>query len=269
MKKKIAIIGVGNIGAAIANGLLKTGTKPNDIILSRRQVDKLEEFRKRGCGITSDNIEAVSQADVVILSVKPSQIDGVLAEIGGSLASDELLISVVTAAEISAIKSRIQNACAVVRGTTNTAVTIGLAVTCISALPEDESHLKTAQAIFDTVGKTLVIEEKLMPAATALFASGIAVWLEIIRGTQQAAITLGFTSSDALALCTQTALGAASLIEKTGLHPEQLIDQVCSPGGCTIDGLATMKQKGFTHLLILLYKSITNKAASLYRPKKP
>jgi pyrroline-5-carboxylate reductase len=132
----------------------------------------------------------------------------------------------------------------------NTAISVGQSMTCISANEKGKSNIDCAKTIFNSLGETLCIEEKLMQAATVICASGIAFWMRLIRATTQGAVQLGFHSADAQKLSMQTCLGAASLLIDSQSHPEQEIDKVTTPSGCTIEGLNEMEHQGLSSSLI-------------------
>jgi pyrroline-5-carboxylate reductase len=132
----------------------------------------------------------------------------------------------------------------------NTAISVGESMTCLSANEKGKKNIEFAKIIFDAIGKTMCIEEKLMQSATVICASGIAFWMRLIRATAQGAVQLGFHADEAQKLAVQTCLGAASLLIKSGNHPEQEIDKVTTPSGCTIEGLNEMEHQGLSSSLI-------------------
>ncbi|MEO8082917.1 MAG: pyrroline-5-carboxylate reductase [Ardenticatenales bacterium] len=262
----IAIIGAGNLGCAIADGLVAAGaTAPEAVVLTRRHAHHLDAFAARGFAVTADNRAAVRRARLVIVAVEPQQLDGVLDEIAPDLvAGEHTLISVVTGARLAAVAARLGDGVAVVRAMPNTAVAVREAMTCLATRKGDEAAISDARAIFDTVGRTLVIDEENMTAATALGACGIAFFLRAIRAASQGGIEIGFASDDALAIAAQTARGAATLLLANGHHPEYEIDRVTTPRGCTIAGLNRMEQAGFSAALITGIRVSAQRAAGLY-----
>jgi pyrroline-5-carboxylate reductase len=269
-KIRIAIIGVGNIGAAIANGLVSSGRfAVGDITLTRRRVHLLEAMKQQGFGIAGNNREAVRTSDVIIIAVEPQQIDGVLAEIASDLVPGRhIVISVVTGVRTEQIALQIGEGIAVVRAMPNTAIAVRESMTCIASEVADGPALDVARSIFDTVGRTIVIAEEEMIAATALGACGVAFFLRAIRAASQGGIEIGFRSQDALAIASQTARGAASLLLATGHHPEDEIDRVTTPRGCTIAGLNQMEHEGFSSAMITGITVSAQRASQLYtRPR--
>ncbi|MCD6204203.1 MAG: pyrroline-5-carboxylate reductase [Candidatus Marinimicrobia bacterium] len=268
--QKVAIIGAGNIGISIANGLTLSGEfNAGDIILTRRKIQMLEPMKNRGFQITGDNSAAVRQATIIIIAVEPQQIDLVLKQIRPILNPDRhILISVVTGVKIAQIAAIIGDNIKIIRAMPNTAIAVRESMTTLAANGVGLSAVKQASAIFDTVGKTLVIGEENMTAATALGACGIAFFLRAIRAASQGGIEIGFHSEDALLIAAQTAKGAASLLLTSGNHPEREIDKVTTPKGCTIAGLNRMEHEGFSSAMIKGITLSANIAAGLYVEKQ-
>jgi pyrroline-5-carboxylate reductase len=249
---KLAILGVGNLGRALAQGWVAAGRlEASDIRLTRRQDDKLADLAALGFWTGDDNRAAVRDSDVVILAVQPQQLDALLAEIAGDLdASRHRLVSVVSGVSTGHIRGAIGDAVPLVLAMPNTAVAIGESMTCLSAGEASESALQEAQELFDLVGKTLVISEEMMAPATALCACGVAFFLRCVRAASQGGIEIGFHPEEALLLAGQTARGAASLTQRANAHPEGEIDRVTTPRGCTIAGLNEMEHRGLSSALI-------------------
>ena len=175
-KNHLAIIGAGNIGTSIAEGMVESGRLPaGSIALTRRKVGLLDDYKRRGFGVHSSNLEAVRKSDVILVSVEPQQIDGVLREIGAEIRPDtHVVVSVVSGVSIKQIKALLGAKVPVVRAMPNTAIAIRESMTCLAAESGDREAIGTAKSLFDAVGKSLVIDEEQMIAATALGACGIA-----------------------------------------------------------------------------------------------
>ncbi len=265
-KKNIAILGAGNIGCSIANGLEASGTfQMKRITLTRRRVEKLDEYKEKGFQVTSDNKKAVKNSDIIILCVEPHQLNSLLQEISQDLdISKHLVVSVVSGAKISDIAEKLLDNQPIVRAMPNTAISIGESMTCICADAKFTSAIDVTKAIFDTVGQTQVIREEQMTSATALCACGIAFFLRAIRAASQGGIEIGFHSNESLAMATQTAKGAAALLGAMKNHPEYEIDRVTTPKGCTISGLNQMEHGGFSSALIKGILTSAEKAEKLY-----
>jgi pyrroline-5-carboxylate reductase len=265
-KKKIAIIGAGNIGTSIASGLAKSDKfKTRDIFLTRRRLDLLEPYKQQGFKVTSNNSEALSEADIIIIAVEPQQLDDLLIDIKSELDPDRhILISVVTGAHSKQITNKTDNKVPVVRAMPNTAIAIRESMTCIASADKNGNAVKIAEEIFNTVGKTMVILEEQMTSATALCACGIAFFLRSIRAASQGGIEIGFHSTESNLMAAQTAKGAAALLLSLGNHPEMEVDRVTTPRGCTISGLNQMEHNGFSSAMIKGILHSAEKAANLY-----
>ena len=257
---KIAIIGGGNLGSAMAAGLLKSNfCAAQNITVTKRNIATLAALQQKGIHVSSDNKATSVQADVIILAIKPFQIKEILEEIKDSLTEKQLLISVVTGISLDEIKSIVGNEVSVVRAMPNTAIAIQESITCICSNKINADKLKYTESLFAALGKTVVIDEKLMNAATVLGACGTAYAMRYIRASVQGGIEIGFDAATASLIAAQTVKGAAELLLTTNTHPEQEIDKVTTPKGCTIAGLNEMEHQGFSSAVI---KGI---AASFYK----
>ena len=206
-ERPVAILGAGNIGAAIGRGLKRSGRFTSaSITLTRRKAHLLDDFKGQGFIVTDDNRRAVRDAHVVIVAVAPQQINGVLDEIGPELiAGRHLVVSVVSGVSIGQILARLGRQLDVVRAMPNTAIAIGASMTCLASSPPHGPALQEATALFAAVGTTLVIDEDQMLAATALGACGVAFFLRAIRAASQGGIEIGLHCDEALAMAAQTA----------------------------------------------------------------
>jgi pyrroline-5-carboxylate reductase len=269
-KTKVSILGAGNIGSAIAFGLINSKLyKPEEIIITRRKPELLKSFTERGFKTSTDNAQAVKDTEIVIVAVTPQQLNELLAEIKSSIDTKKhIVMSIVSGATIKQMRKELGEEVAVIRVMPNTAIAIQESMTCISADKKDHDKLEIAKTIFDALGKSLVIEESLMVPATALCACGIAFFLRAVRAASQGGIEIGFHAEDALLMAAQTAKGAASLLLSMGDHPESEVDKVTTPRGCTIVGLNQMEHSGFSSAMIKGITTSAEKAAVLYSPKE-
>ena len=251
MNKKIAIIGGGNLGTAIAEGLIKSKfCKATDITLTKRNIATIKHLADKGVNITSDNSAAVRNSELVILAVKPFQVSDVLNGFKKSLTPKHMLVSVVTGVLMADIEATIKKKLPVFRAMPNTAIAIQESMTCISHSNATEPQIKFVKDLFTNLGKVTMIDEKLMDAATVLGACGTAYAMRYIRANIQGGIEIGFDSATANLIAAQTVKGAAELLLQNGTHPEQEIDKVTTPKGCTIVGLNEMEHQGFSSSLI-------------------
>lgn len=251
MGKKIAIIGGGNLGIAIAEGLLKSKfCKAADITITRRKLGMLNELSKKGINILGENQTAVRNSDIIILAVKPFQLAEAINSFKKELLAGKILVSVVTGVLIDEMESIIKKKIPFFRAMPNTAIAIQESMTCLCskyAKPEDE---KFVFEMFSKLGKVVYINEKLMDAATILGACGTAYAMRYIRASTQGGIEIGFDAITASLIAAQTVKGAAELLLQKGSHPEHEIDKVTTPKGCTIAGLNEMEHRGFSSSLI-------------------
>ncbi len=250
MSTKIAIIGGGNLGSAIALGLIKSNVKASDIIITRRNLSKIDHLKKDGFQLSNDNVKAVKNSSIVFLCVQPKQLESLLNDIKSSLNEDQILVSTITGVSTEEIAGHLGKKIPIIRAMPNTAIAIGKSMTCLCAKDANGKHLEEVQNIFNALGKTLVIEERLMKAATVLAASGIAFAMRYMRAASQGGIQMGFDSEEAQLIAAQTASGAASLLLSRESHPEIEIDKVTTPEGCTIAGLNEMEHQGLSSALI-------------------
>ena len=267
LEKKIAILGGGNIGLAIANGLINSRSFPaENIFITRKKIELIKEYSDKGFKVTNDNILAVKNSEVILIAVQPQQLNELLQEITPTLdVKKHILISVVSGASIKIMKQIIGKEISIIRAMPNTAIAIRESMTCLSGENKTDDSLDIAKKIFDSVGQTLIIDEELMIPATALCACGIAFFLRAIRAASQGGIEIGFHSEEALLMSAQTAKGAASLLVNMESHPEGEVDKVTTPRGCTISGLNQMEHYGFSSAMIRGIVTSADKAAKLYK----
>ena len=249
---KIAIIGGGNLGASIADGLIMSDfSRPVEITITKRNTMPLNRFAEQGCMVHSDNKKAVQQSEVIILAVKPYNYADIIKEIKPVLnPKKHLLVSVITGVWMTDLQKAIGKPVPVIRAMPNTAIAIQQSMTCISHTGASPKQVSFIQQLFDVLGRTTMIDEKLMDAATVLGACGTAYAMRYIRANIQGGIEIGFDSATANLIAAQTVKGAAELLLQKGTHPEQEIDKVTTPKGCTIAGLNEMEHQGFSSSLI-------------------
>ena len=250
MDSKIAILGGGNLGQAIASGLLNDGFKPSNITVTRHKIERLEHLKSKGVHVTSNNVGAVSNAEIIIVAVKPYNIAEILEEISTALTENHIIISVVSDFSIQEIYKSISEDVPVYRAMPNTAIAVQNSMTCIAGDSNNTEAYTKVESIFSSLGETILIKEDLMDAATVLGACGIAFILRFMRAMTQGGIEIGFDAVTASKIATQTVKGASELLIQNGNHPEAEIDKVTTPKGCTIAGLNEMEHQGFSAALI-------------------
>jgi pyrroline-5-carboxylate reductase len=250
--KNITIIGGGNLGVSIAQGLINADFTPaQNICITRRNIDALAHLAQKNVVITPDNVLAIRHADCIILAVKPAEIRAVLHEIKNNIEPNQIVVSVATGVSIADIEGILGNKMPIFRAMPNTAIAIQESMTCIAPNAQaTPTQVQAVQNMFEQLGIAIVIPENLMEAATVLAACGIAYAMRFIRAASQGGIEIGFEAELALKIAAQTVRGAASLLLQNHSHPEREIDKVTTPQGCTIAGLNEMEHQGFSSALI-------------------
>lgn len=264
---RVAILGGGNLGGAIATGFAASGfVEAGNVVVTRRRVELLEDLAAGGFRTLSDNRDAVQGADVVILCVQPQQMEDLLSGVAPSLDSQgQVVISTATGVAITDIRRWVGSEIPVLRAMPNLGIAIGESMTCLAADEASIDAVPVARAVFDVMGSTLLIREDQMTSATALCACGIAFFLRAIRAASQGGIEIGFHAEEALQLASQTAKGAAALLLSNRNHPEMEIDKVTTPQGCTISGLNEMENRGFSSAMVRGIIRSADKAGGLYQ----
>jgi len=214
-------------------------------------------------------VQAVSNAQVIVVAVTPAQLNTLLDTIKEALVPEKhILISVVSGASITAIKTRVGKPVPVIRAMPNTAIAYCESMTCIAAEKVDGASLKVAEHIFEGMGACVAVTEDQIIPATALCACGIAFFCRAIRAAAQGGVEIGFHAEDAIKMAAQTAKGAATLLLRNKNHPEFEVDKVTTPMGCTIAGLNQMEHHGFSSAMIRGITTSAEKAALLYSNAK-
>lgn len=262
--KKIAIIGGGNLGIAIAEGLIKSAfAKASDITVTRRTLARLQELKEKGVTTTDDNDAAIRGSEVIIVALKPFNVKEVLTGLKRSFdPKRHIIISVVTGVFLKDLADIFEIDFPIFRAMPNTAIAIQESVTCICQRGAITEQIEYVESLFNQLGITIPIEEKLMDAATVLGACGIAYALRFIRAATQGGIEIGFDAKTANLIAAQTVKGAAELLLQGNRHPEEEIDKVTTPKGCTIVGLNEMEHRGFSSSLIRGIGASFNKISS-------
>lgn len=248
----ISIIGCGNIGLSLLQGINKSGLiEESDLIVTRRNTDELDHLKNSGITITSDNAEAVRAGNLIIIAVKPYNFNNVLNEIRNNLKPRRhILISLTAGITMAKIREIVPVSIPVFRVMPNISASVAGSISCICHDHAGKKEIEKVSSLFTLLGTSLFIGEELMDSATILGACGIAYTLRFIRAMTQAGIQIGFDSKTANAIVNQTVRGAAELLIENKQHPEFEIDKVTTPRGCTIVGLNEMEHNGFSSSLI-------------------
>ncbi len=251
--KKIAVLGAGKMGGAIIGGLRRADVAPADQIWAADiRLSALESLQTAwGVHITQDKLKAISAVQIVILAVKPQQLPELLEEIWNVIDRSYLVISIAAGTPLGLLQEKLGEDRRLIRVMPNLPAKVGAGVSALcrggSATVDD---LDVAGAIFKAVGEVVVVEEAQMDAVTALSGSGPGYMMLVIESLADAGVKLGLARPTALKLASHTVLGSAKLLIESGLHPAQIKDQVCSPGGTTIAGISVLEQFGLRAALI-------------------
>ncbi|MGD8702193.1 MAG: pyrroline-5-carboxylate reductase [Desulfosarcina sp.] len=263
----IGMIGTGNMGSALIDGLIRSGAAQAEEIIcsdaSERQLMLVKE--KYAVHTTMDNVAVVKRADIVIYCIKPQIMAAVLKETAEYLDMSKLIISIAAGVPLAAIESLLNKDLRLIRVMPNVAVSVREGATAIAAGGHaDDEDVALAMTIFNSVGQSIFLKENyLMDAITGLSGSGPAYIFLIVDALADAGVKVGLSRNDALFLASQTVLGAARLLLETNAHPGQLKDSVTSPGGTAIAGLHTLENGGLRTTLINAVEAATKRSKEL------
>jgi pyrroline-5-carboxylate reductase len=249
----VAVIGgAGKMGIALIDGLIAAGeVAPEKIAATARHERSLARLGDRKVRRSVDNAEAAADASVIVLSVHPNDLERVAADIRDSVAADSLLISIITGASTRRIEAALDRPLAVVRATPNIAAVVGSSMTAVCrGSSADREHLTRARRIFETVGRVVELDERHMNACTGLAGCGPAFAFKMIEALAEGGVKMGLPREAARTMAAQVLRGAADLVLETGRHPAALKDEVTTPGGCTIDGITKLEERGLPIALI-------------------
>ncbi len=264
--KKLAVLGTGKLGGILLRAYLKQGLfSAKRVSATVKHGEKAAALKKElGVSVTTENRTAVQGADIVLLGVKPQVVSEVLKEIAPELTEKTLVISMAASVPTNYIEQHLGGKVPVVRVMPNTPATVGCGMTgiCRGAHAGAE-HLEMARAMFDAVGRTVVVDEKNMDAVTGLSASGPAFAYIILESLAEAGVKVGLPRDVATLLAAQTMKGAASVVLETGDHPALLKDAVTTPAGCTIDGILELEEGKLRVTLIKAVVKATSRAGEL------
>lgn len=239
------------MGRALADGLLSSGFAPAGITVANPHTDKLSDLESKGITVTDDNSAAIVGADAVVIAVKPWVLPEVAEQLRGHIDTDRQQVAVIVAGipgdELKAMFTHFGKVPALTLVMPNTAMSVGKSMTFAVSLHGDPADIV---GLFQPTGKVMFIEERLLPAATALASCGIAYALRYVRAAVEGGVELGFRASDAQDIVAQTIEGASAILNVPGAHAEAEIDKVTTPGGLTIRGLNAMEDAGFTRAVI-------------------
>jgi pyrroline-5-carboxylate reductase len=246
-ERRIAVLGTGRIGEALISGLLSSGwRRPEDIVASSRRPERLVELAERyGIATTMDNVEAAAGAALVVVSVKPQDIEGLLGQIGPAISNEQTVLSIAAATPTATIEQHLAAGVPVVRAMPNTPSTVheGIAGLCAGA-HADDAHVTLAEEALAHLGSVVRVPERHMDAVTAVSGSGPAYFALLAEAMIEAGLLLGLSREISTQLVIQTMLGTAKQLRDEGLHPVELREMVTSPGGTTIAAIRELESAG-------------------------
>jgi pyrroline-5-carboxylate reductase len=264
--RKVAILGGGRIGEALLSGLLSSGWRePSEVVVTSRREDRVAQLHElHGAEATTDNAAAVSGAGVVVVAVKPQDIDVLLGEIATHLTPEQTVVSVAAAIPTAYIEERIAEGVPVVRAMPNAPATVheGMAGICAGAHAGDE-QLALAEELLSHLGRVVRVPEAWMDAITAVSGSGPAYFALLAEAMIEAGILLGLSREVSTTLVVQTMFGTAKQLRDQGMHPVELRESVTSPGGTTIAAIRELEQAGVRAAFLNAIQAAMDRAREL------
>jgi pyrroline-5-carboxylate reductase len=263
---KICVLGAGKAGEALIAGLLSSGwAKPEEIVATARHEERVAELKERyGIETTLSNADAVKDASIVVIAVKPQDIEGLLRDIGDAVASGQTVLSIAAAIPTSLIERHLGDAVPVVRAMPNTPVTVHEGMAGVAAgAHAGEEQLALAEEVLGSVGRSVRVDEDHMDAVTAVSGSGPAYFALLAESMIEAGILLGLSREVATDLVVQTMLGTAKLLRDEKMHPVELREMVTSPGGTTISAIRELEQAGVRAAFLNAIQAAMNRSREL------
>lgn len=260
----VAILGAGKMGEALLGGLLRAGWAPETLWVTTRRVERARELTTRYHVSAHPTGEVAALAGTLLLTVKPQDLPGLLAQLRGSVRPETLVVSLVAGVPTSRIERDLPDGTPVVRVMSNTPVLVDEAMSVLSAgRHAGPAHLDAAEALLRPVGRVLRVPESQQDAVTALSGSGPAYFFYLVEAMTDAGILLGLPRALAAELLVQTAVGAAIMLRDTGEHPVRLREAVTSPGGTTISAIRELERHGVRAALIAAIEAARDRSREL------
>jgi len=260
----VAVIGAGKIGELMLSGLLRAGWPVDRLLATTRRAERADELRERYGVRVVDNVTAVSEADVLAISVKPQDAAALLDDIGPKVPGGKLVVSLCAGLPTGFFARRLPEGTPVVRVMTNTPALVDEAMTAISAGPHaTAAHLALAEEMFKPLGTTIRVPESQQDAVTALSGSGPAYFYLLVEAMVDAGILLGLPRQVAHDLIVQTAIGSAIMLRESGEHPVKLREAVTSPAGTTISAIRELEKHGVRAALLAALEAARDRAREL------
>lgn len=242
---KIGFIGAGNMASALLGGILKSGIiSLNDAIISDKDKKKLNTFKEMGVSVTNNNAEVEEKSDIVFIAVKPNIVGLVLKELKGD--KNKIYISIAAGVSVEFLEKALGNDKKIIRTMPNTPAQVGCGMTVMTPNKNiTENEKEDVLKLLKSIGEAIILPEKDLETATAIHGSSPAYIYMMIDAMADAGVKYGLTKKSALLLAAKAVEGSAKMVLETGVHPEQLKDNVCSPGGTTIAAVCELENKGF------------------------
>ncbi|HEX8760650.1 MAG TPA: pyrroline-5-carboxylate reductase [Pseudonocardiaceae bacterium] len=260
----IAILGAGKIGEALLSGMLSAGRSPDNLMLTERYPERAAQLEETYRVRAVDTATAARKAEVLVIAVKPQDIDPLLAELAGFIAPSALVVSLCAGLSTTLYERRLPDGVPVVRVMSNTPMLVGEAMSAVSAgRYATEAHLKLTEELLGSVGKVVRVPENQQDAVTALSGSGPAYFFYLVEAMIDAGILLGLPRPIVTELITQSAVGAARMLRDTGEHPVLLREAVTSPGGTTIMAIRELERHGVRAALLSAIEAARERSVEL------
>jgi pyrroline-5-carboxylate reductase len=263
---RVAVLGAGKMGGILLQAFLKQNLfSPDQIYATVAHAERATALSAQwGVDVSTDNLEAARRADMILVGVKPFQVSGLIEQIKPALTPSKTIISFAASVKTRAIEDAAGIELAVLRAMPNTPSALGAGATglCAGRFVKPEA-LELAQRIFETIGRTVIVDEKHMDAVTGLSASGPAYIYIVIEALAEAGVKVGLPRDTATQLAAQTVFGAGKMVLETGYHPALLKDAVTTPAGCTVDGILELEEGGLRVTLIKAVMRATERAKQL------
>jgi pyrroline-5-carboxylate reductase len=260
----IAVLGTGKIGEALLSGLLDAGRSPDDLLFTERYPDRAAELEQTYRVRAVDTATAAGKADVLIVAVKPQDIEPLLADLAGVIRPNTLVVSLCAGLPTALYERRLPDGVPVVRVMPNTPMLVGEAMSAISAGRfAADAHLQLTEELLGSVGKVVRVPESQQDAVTALSGSGPAYFFYLVEAMIDAGILLGLPRPMVTELITQSAVGAARMLRETGEHPVLLREAVTSPGGTTIMAIRELERHGVRAAILAAIEAARDRSVEL------
>jgi pyrroline-5-carboxylate reductase len=261
----VAIFGAGVMGETLLSGLIRAGRHADDLVITERRPERIEELRERYAGVRIlDNVEAAEMAEVLVLVVKPQDMSGLLAEISAHVRPGNLVVSLAAGITTQLLESHLPEGSSVVRVMPNTPALVDQGMAALSSGQHcTAEHMLEAMALMQSCGRAIEVPEKYQDAVTAISGSGPAYVFYVVEAMIEAGVVLGLPRATATELVVQTLFGAATMIKETGQHPTVLREQVTSPGGTTAAALRQLDDHKVRAAFITAMEAAAARSAEL------